>query len=119
MKNKNRPFDGIVSINNQKGMVMYKTFVYWPDGGWREAPDDGFVYQQDGIVYMWDGFLESWVDGWKGDIADFTPANMPSKVSEVPQAEESKGAKTVPCECGALKTSNPNHHSHWCPRVSS
>jgi hypothetical protein len=108
-----------MNTQNKNGTVMYKTFVYWPDGGWRESPDDGFVYNQNNQVYVWDDFLESWVTGYNGDIVDFTPQGMPSKVASVEKGDSNKNANSVPCECGALKTSNPNAHSHWCPRASS
>jgi len=101
-------------VNN---FVLYKTFIYWPDGGWQEAPDDGFVFVGHADTYTWDGHLEVWVSGYGGKITDFTPAGMPSKVYDLDDMPPvyAENAKSVPkCECGALKTSNPNCHSTWC-----
>jgi sugar lactone lactonase YvrE len=99
-----------------KSHVIMKTFTYWPDGSWKEAPNDGFVFHSPGAIdtYTWDGMLEVWVSGCGGKIIDFAPAGKPSKVYELDDSAP-KSARTVPkCECGAEKIGSPGH-SHWCP----
>lgn len=96
---------------------LTKTFVYWPDGSWKEVPSDGFVYASPGGTFQWDGMLEVWVSGWSGNIVDFTPPNMPSKVLQ--KMGDSSGHASpeksfLKCECGCEKVGSPNH-SHWCP----
>jgi hypothetical protein len=100
-----------------KNLVMYKTFTYWPDGSWKEAPNDGYVFTSYTDTYQWDGHLEVWVTGYGGNIIDFTPPGMPGKMYDLDDMPpvEITSAKSVPeCDCGAHKTSNPNRHAHWC-----
>lgn len=108
-------------MNNSN--VLYKCFTYWPDGTWKEAPKDGFVYQSTQTqgywynpTYTWDGFLESWADA-RGKLVDFAPQGMPSKMYELDDQDPITfgSAKNVPtCDCGARHTQNPNCHAHWC-----
>lgn len=103
--------------------VLYKTFIYWPDGTFKEAPNDGYIYTGNADTYLWDGHLETWVSGCGGKMIDFAPTGMPAKVYEFDDMEGPVVTESVShaptCECGAVKTSNPDFHSTWCPRWRS
>jgi hypothetical protein len=99
--------------------TVYKTYTYWPDCAFKEAPHDGFVYINGnlGATYTYDDYLEAWVDGYGGKVVDFTPKGMPTKAYEINALDAPAiNAKSLPkCECGAHFTGNPTFHANWCP----
>lgn len=110
--------------------VTTNLLVYWPDGAFKLAPRDGFVYTQNpNDTYTWDGLLEVWVSGYGGKIVDFTPPGQPSKVIQtniqVPSAIDfiplsitiDNPDDVSKCECGSEKLGHPGH-STWCKKWS-
>lgn len=61
------------------------------------------------MTHYWIMFDESWFTDMlvrEDELEEVTPLLPYGTVAKPKRAK---------CECGAHKTSNPGHHSHWCP----